>query len=278
MRFEIHDKPEGPVLVCIPGLLGGPEDFQSLLPEWLPHMALLIPDPNGERREEGLAGLSDEKMREISFESSAPEIKAVLDEKFPGRDYFFVGVSLGGKIVYDFAIRYPEIFSGGVITDVGPGPFENSDLFSFVENLVTGIDLTLPWPEMRAYLRNTIPDKNLRILIQTQLSYPAGGPEAIWKAGMKNFKSMLQSQSIDNQLAGMKQVCEQLAAENRKIHILHADHISGIARDVFVEMQSMPCFEIETLSAASHFIHVSNKDKILQKVQAMLKEFYPSGF
>lgn len=270
MQFEILGQDKGPVLVLVPGLMGGPEDFRNMIPVWETQATIIIPDPNAARREQGLSQLTSESMQEISFDSSAEDIHRILIERVPNRSYFFVGISLGGKIVYDYAIRFPNFFCGGVITDVGPESFEESELFKFVTNLVNQIDLTLPWPEMKKDLQKRIPDKNLRTLIQTQIFYPERRPPAIWKTGMKNFKKMLQRQAIDNQLEGIMSICDQLVLEKNFIQVLHADQISGISHETVKKMQELKCFRIQTMTDSSHFLHVTHRSEITRLVLEML--------
>lgn len=261
MKYEFAGKKDGPVLVCVPGLLGGPEDFRQMLPAWEDKFCILIPDPNAERREDGL-NFSDDVMREVTFESSASDIRDALVEYLPGRPYYFVGISLGGKIVYDFAIRYPELFSGGVITDVGPGPFEQADLFTSVDKLVMDTNLEQPWATLRVDLRERIQDKNLRILIQSQISYPKGKNTGIWKTGMQNFKEMLQRQSIDNQLESFAAVSDRLAERKKWIAVLHAPEKSGICDETYKRMQDFKCVKMKTLENCSHFMHITHKSEI----------------
>ena len=261
MQLEILGNENGPVLVCVPGLLGGPEDFRQMLPAWESQFLIIIPDPNAERREQGL-NLSEEAMREVTYESSAADIAAALRDYFPDRKYYFVGISLGGKIVYDFALRFPELFSGGIITDVGPGSFEESELFRSVEKMILDTNLEQPWSTLRLDLRERIQDKNLRILIQSQISYPKGQQTGIWKTGMQNFKELLQRQSIDDQFETFEAVSDRLAAEGRWIGVLHASDQSGISANTFARMQDLKSLKIKTLANSSHFMHITHKVEI----------------
>ena len=270
MSFEIAGNPEGPALVCVPGLLGGPEDFRNMLDAWTEKFCIIILDPNAERRDEGL-NLSAESMKEVSFDTSAIDIRNALVEHLPDRPYYFLGISLGGKIVYDFALRFPEIFSGGVITDVGPGSFEDAELFQNVERDILATSLEKPWAEVRQDLRTRITDRNLRIFIQSQIFYPKGQNTGIWKTGMENFKELLQRQSIDDQFENFEKVAPRLFEEKKFITVLHSDHNSGISKNTFEKMQKLPCLKIKTLSNTTHFMHVTHKSEIETAVLNLLK-------
>lgn len=269
MSFEIAGNPEGPALVCVPGLLGGPEDFRNMLEAWTEKFCIIILDPNAERRDEGL-NLSEASMKEVSFDTSSLDIRNALVEHLPGRPYYFLGISLGGKIVYDFALRFPEIFAGGVITDVGPGSFGDAELFQNVERDILATSLEKPWAEVRQDLRTRITDRNLRIFIQSQIFYPKGQNTGIWKTGMENFKELLQRQSIDDQFENFEKVAPRLFEEKRFITVLHSDQNSGISKNTFEKMQKLPCLKIKTLSNTTHFMHVTHKTEIEGAVLNML--------
>lgn len=271
MLFEITGNPDGPALICVPGLLGGPEDFRNMLDAWTEKFCIIILDPNAERREEGL-NLSEASMKEVSFDTSAYEIRNALVEHLPNRPYYFFGISLGGKIVYDFALRFPEDFSGGVITDVGPGSFEDAELFQNVERDILATSLEKPWAEVRQDLRARITDRNLRVFIQSQIFYPKGQNTGIWKTGMENFKELLQRQSIDDQFENFEKVAPQLSNENRFITVLHSDQNSGISAATLKKMQQLPCLKIKTLSNTTHFMHVTHKSEIESAVLNMLNQ------
>jgi len=269
MKFDVSGNQNGPILVCIPGLLGGPEDFRQMTDLWQADFCVVTSDPNAARREKGLSQLTDEVVQEISYDSSAVDIKEFLLANYPGKKYFFVGISLGGKIVYDFAIRYPELFSGAVVTDVGPGSFEESELYSLVFSTVKNIDLELPWAELRPLLHTQIADKSLRILVQSQLSYPGGNPPAVWKSGMQNFKTMLGRQSIDDQTETLASVSPVLAAKGAFITVLKAPQHSGISPAAFAQLRSLACIKVVLLQNCSHFIHVTNKPEIIAAVETL---------
>ena len=270
MYFQKHGLVHGPILFCIPGLIGGPEDFNEMIGKLGEKFSIIIIDPNDRRRLEEGMNLSLESMKEISYDSTSIDVKNFLLENYPDRKYFFLGVSLGGKVVYDFAVKFPEHFSGGVITDVGPGPFSESELFITINDIVNNVDLNLPWPELKKKLQESIPDKNLRVLIQTQVAYPNQAPPAIWKTGMKNFENLLKRQSLDNQEELLMKVDSTLFESNHYLNVLHSGKMSGIGERVYQEMKKMKSLKIQEVADGNHFLHISHKDLIITKVLSML--------
>ncbi len=272
-KFIKFGNPNGPVLVCIPGLLGGPEDFSGILPEVQDRFNILIINPIVIARDAGLNRLSPEILNEVSYDSTAVDIyNALINEYYHEQGFFFLGISLGGKVVYDFAIKYPKYFRGGLITDVGLASFESSPLYTFVEGTINKVDLNLNWLDMKSHLRSNIPDKNLRILIQTQISYPTGAPPAIWKVGMKNFKSLLQRHEIDEQGQEYKKIDEHFNKEQKFIHVLKAEKFSGISDDSYQSMKCLKSIKFHELQNSSHFLHITHKDKIREMLMNFNRE------
>jgi pimeloyl-ACP methyl ester carboxylesterase len=154
---------KGPILVCVPGLLGGAEDFRGIIEPLLETFHILVFDPNAGRRQFGLNGLTVEVMQEIQFDYTADEIASAL-KNFTTEPILMCGISLGGKIVYDFAHKFPHLFKGAVITDVSPGSFATSELFRFVEDLVVNLNVHQLWPDLKKELRERIPDSSKRSL------------------------------------------------------------------------------------------------------------------
>ncbi len=269
MNFVTHGLSHGPILVCLPGLIGGPEDFRDIIVGLRDHFRILIVDPNAERREQEGLNLSTATMLEISFDTTAVTLRDELLRSYRDQRYFFLGVSLGGKVVYDFALRFPELFAGGVITDVGLSPFGDSELFKVIEGIVDHTDLNLPWTEIKRSLQDLIPDKNLRILIQTQIAYPEKKPPAVWKTGMKNFEALLKRQTLDDQVDRYAAVDGTLTAAGKRIVVLHAEKMSGISTPGHQVLKGMKSIQLVEVPGSTHLLHVTHKDEIADHVIAL---------
>ncbi|MGZ3745053.1 MAG: hypothetical protein ACXWRA_14860, partial [Pseudobdellovibrionaceae bacterium] len=175
---------------------------------------------------------------------------------------------LGGKIVYDFAHKFPHLFKGAVITDVSPGSFGESRLFQFIESLVSDLNLNQAWPELKKELRERIPEPSLRSLIQSQLFYPNKQLPAAWKVGMKHFRALLQRQAMDEQFGALKKVDAALVEKGSQICVLKAENLSAIDEVSYAEMKKLKSIKIYPLKGASHFIHITHK----QDIQNLLRQ------
>jgi len=228
-------------------------------------MEVIVLDPNEQQRLQGGLNISESYMKSVNYETTSEQVAAAItSRKLKGA--FLVGISLGGKIVYDFAAKFPHLFLGGVVTDFGTGPFRDTELHRFVYDLVTKTPLHLPWPEVREYLRENIPERSLRSLIQSQISYPDQKPPGLWKSAMKNLREMLERQSIGQQYPVLKKAESQLSKQGSKIIVLQAERISGIGKNSIPDMDNISCIKRVPVADSSHFLHVTHKDLICKTV------------
>jgi pimeloyl-ACP methyl ester carboxylesterase len=273
--YEELGSRENPTLVCIPGLLGGPIDFSVMTPVWKEKAHFIVLDPDRNRFQGPTAALSHEEMTEGLYNSSSEDIVEILDH-LGIKSAFLVGISLGSKIVYDFAVKNKERFLGGVSIDVGPGPFEETALHRFVDEFVIKLDLNIPFEEMKVLLNERIPDRNLRSMIRTQLYYPNRKPPAIWRSGMKHFGEMLgqslKEGDIQDQFAGLEAIDGYLASHKRYIYVLHAETISAINADTLPRLKAFKSVKFTSVPNTSHFLHVTHKEVVIEEVLKMLRE------
>jgi pimeloyl-ACP methyl ester carboxylesterase len=260
-----------PAIVCVPGLLGGAEDFRDTIARFGESHHLLVFDPNAERREMGINGLTLEVMQEIKFDCNADELAQEI-KKYTHEPAWMCGISIGGKIVYDFAIKFPQLFRGAVITDVGLGSFSESELYCFVEDIVDNINLNQSWPELKKDLRAKIADDSLRSLIQSQVFYPTKQPPAAWKIGMANFKGMLNRQSTDDQFESYQGVDGILADKGSLIHIMKATQLSAINERSFEKLNTLKSIKIHSVRDSSHFLQFTHKEILLDLIDQMAKK------
>ena len=267
MQFESFGQKGKPLLVCVPGLMGGPEDFRGMLPIWEPHLHVIILDPNAEHR---MSTITTSVMREISYDSTSKDILKIIDEQ-GAQKAVVTGISLGGKIVYDFAAKFPERLQGALITDVGPGAFNDSTLYNFVIDIVYNTDMNMEWPALKEHLKVAIPDRSMRSLLQSQITYPDRIPPAIWKTGMQNFDNMLRRQEIADQFDALEKVDAQLADAGSVIKLMRAGSISGVGESSLPRIRALRSVQIVDLKDATHFLHVTHKDLVAHEALALFK-------
>lgn len=261
--------PQGPLLICIHGLMGGPSDFDAFREEWGKQAHLLLVDISKKAREDG--GLKQIHKGEelMSFHETSDHIASFVKKKYPGHKVFIAGISLGGKVIYDFAADHPDLFGGGVVTDVGPGSLGESELVQFVEKTLPSINLMQAWPQLRSDLREKIPEPKMRVLISSQIYYPEEHNQierkyAAFKPSISGLQTSLNQSSLNDQW-------DQLNRIKKEILILKASKYSCIQERDLWRLKQHRHIKLIELDSASHFIHVSHGEVFKKEILNLLK-------
>lgn len=257
-----------PIVVLVPGLFGAPDSLVPLTEGLTDIATTVLLDLYPQNRESGLAD-SSASLARVSYDDMATDMRNWLVARMPGQKFHFMGVSLGGKIVVDIGEHYPEIYASGLLSDVSPGPFQESDLYRFIDVVIPSLNMTLDWPGLKLDLRAKIPQQSLRVFIQTQIVMkPEGG--AAWKPAVRGFKMFLDQQKIGDQWAGSERIPGLTT-------ILKAAEISGVADSHLARLRSMPNFVIEPVENATHFIHVTHPQRVRDAIKRTLLRFATPG-
>ncbi|MBS1984863.1 MAG: alpha/beta fold hydrolase [Bdellovibrionales bacterium] len=258
IKADILGNPQLPPLVCLHGMLGGPENFKNMMGAWDKEFCTVLIDLHPQNRESGLAD-SDKSLSRVHYDDSARELHECLTQLFPARPFYFLGVSLGGKVVLDFAMKYPELYAGGVVTDVGPGSLQGSGLYQFVAEVVPSLNLNQDWNKIKQEFRSKISENAIRVFIQTQVMYSHETQSGVWKPAVRGLNRLLTSQNIDKQW-------DQAHRLRALTIVLKATQFSGIEDNDYARMLTMPVFKLEEVTGASHFIPVTHPQEIQRAV------------
>jgi pimeloyl-ACP methyl ester carboxylesterase len=270
LLIEEKGNSAAPLLVCIPGMIGGPSDFRSILEGLDDKFRILLVDINAERREAGLKNLSEESVEAVDYQGSAREIHAYLSEKHPGKGAYFIGLSIGGKVVYHFATDYPKLFKGSVVTDITPGRMEHTELYGTVITAVKNLNLKQPWAALKEELNATIEDKNFRILIKSQLHYPQDPSEARWRNGMWGLEELLKRNTSDELWTSLETVSDQLMNQGSRMIVLKALKMSGLGSEDLERLRKFPFVSITMVENSTHFIHINRTDALQKALLELL--------
>jgi pimeloyl-ACP methyl ester carboxylesterase len=253
IRIYCHGNPKNTPLVCVHGLMGDTIDFVSFYETWGKEFFLIIPEIAPKAKDSGYMNGQTEGHPSLVYEGSVDKIKNFLDLRYPGEKLLFTGISLGGKLCIEFAGRYPDSFKGAVVTDVGVGPLCGSDLYYFLKNVIPSINLAQEWKELKNELKEKIPDRMLRLLVQSSISYEEGNKkQAKIKDSMNGFTTALEGASFEDQ----HWVLEKLKGQ---IVVLKATQTSAIMDPDAELMMKDPRFFVVKIQDANHFIQINNK-------------------
>ncbi|MFZ4402696.1 MAG: alpha/beta fold hydrolase [Pseudobdellovibrionaceae bacterium] len=268
--FEVVGDRSFPVLMCVPGLMGQPENFSQMIPQWTSQYCVVLVNPEAGNGS-GLYGLSAEEMQAVAYYASADVIHDFLSQEFPDADgFYFVGLSLGGKIVFDYAVKFPHFFKGAVVVDAGLSSFEKSEIYKVTNDIHNNLNLNQEWPAIKAELKEKLPEKNLRVLVQTQVIYPDKKPPARWKKGMEFFSRMLGEGSISEQFEPYSKVDAFLASQNRIVRVLHAARLSSICEPSYQQMKKLKSLAMIETENTSHFMFATHIPMVVNEVLNLL--------
>jgi pimeloyl-ACP methyl ester carboxylesterase len=263
-----NQEAEKPLLVCIPGLLGGGGDFRVFEEELSDCCRLLPFDPNAAR---SIKSIQKSEIDSVDYMATGPEIIRMVDSIVgPTAKFYALGISIGGKVVYDLAIRYSDRLLGGIVTDTGPGSVIGSGLYNYVLDRVKSLDMDRPWREIRDTLKVLFPENTMRVLVQTQIAFNATRTKATWREGMKNLEGFLVHQSLDDQWDAFEKIDAEMAAQGRYIHLLHALRLSAISPDDYKKLRTFKSLRFTEVPDAIHFIHVDYLPVLLDTIRATI--------
>lgn len=251
-----------PLLICVPGLMGDATDFDYFVPRWQDHFYVVLPVLNSHREAAaaGYTSMDENGQKRLLYEQAPRLISEFIRNEFAGRRAYFAGISLGGKITIEIAGTDPEIFAGAVVTDVGLGPLCQSEFFRFVAEVIPSINLQQSWPDLRRELTEKIPDKMLRMLVQSHIEFVDGpGSVGRWRTASLGFPELVRGTNLEDQW----RLANRIQAP---IRVLRATSASAIGDQDFARMQSLPQFSFQMIPGANHFIQAYQPEIFSQAV------------
>ena len=257
MKLFYRKYGEGYPLIILHGLYGCSDNWVSIGKELAKTFQVFIPDI----RNHGQSPHNDEHNYHvmtndlIEFMNSQSIEKAVL-----------VGHSMGGKIIMNFSVRYPERIKKMIILDVAPRKYSFDDDIKSNEhrkviNALLNFDISkfdnrkdiatefskadIPINYKKFLLKNIYRDKSKKFL---------------WKINIKAINKNLQQimNGIENeQSLSNNSPCLFIKAENSN-YILESDY--ALIKNIFKNPQ------IITIKNATHWLHIEHPKLIIQNI------------
>ena len=272
MTFQIEESGNkaGPLLVCLHSLMGGPDEFSSMAPAWLSYFRLITVDlnPNARATEWGRDANEDESQHQeamAAYDHAAEFLGEYLQAHYPQQKAYFVGISFGSKIVYDLISKNPRVFLAGVTVDIGPGHVVDSDLYQFADKIIPAVDLSQPAANLRGQLEALIPEKTIRILIQSQIDYPDREGPGRWRSSMEELQKIVMELRITDQW----KVTENMPGP---MLILKAEYLSAVSAKEAEALSQHPDFTVKTLPRTAHFINITHPDEVTKAVLSLINK------
>jgi pimeloyl-ACP methyl ester carboxylesterase len=274
MRFVRAGNDAGPLVVCLHGILGHPENFNAFVESWGRHYSLLIPHLlDGDPLKIGYSETSPARgefqepiSQQFRYEVAAERIAETIIQEYPGVPLFLVGVSFGGKICFDLAARLGNVVTGICATDVGFGALcEDSDLFRICIGKIPKLNLNQNWESLRKEIGACVPDRMMRVLIQNHLEYIDDPNQASWKASSRGFYDLFRGNRLEQQWHLTDQIkCPVL--------IFKAARNSAISESDALRMSELKNIEIFEVPDSNHFLHIHCADIFRERTLKAISE------
>jgi pimeloyl-ACP methyl ester carboxylesterase len=253
-----------PLLVCVPGMFGMPDNFRRLGEAWEGRCCLVLLDLSPSSKESGLKD-AETSLSQMSYDNSAQEMHDYLMKEFPGRKFYFLGISLGGKIIFDFAAKFPQLYAGGVVTDIGLGALNETELYQFSMNTIPQLNLKQDWNGIKAELRAKVSVNTIRVFMMTQVEYKAEEGRGYWRKAVHGIQEFLDKQNIKDQW-------HLLPDLKTPTTILKAESLSGISASDYERIKELPeIFHIDLVEGAAHFVHITHPHRVQNAVSRVLE-------
>lgn len=248
----------GPTILLIHGLFGSGANWRSIARELAKDHSVYLIDLRNH-------GSSPHFPSHTYVELASDIQELVLNEGL--RDYVLCGHSMGGKAVMVNALM-SEILAdsqlrGAVIYDIAPVTYEHSHS----ENLAAMMSLDLSSIKSRAdadkKLQALIPDNATRLFLLQSLA--KDDDQYQWKLNLSVLKEYMPDiVGFPSALVADKQ-CEKpaLFLYGGKSEFVKPDYHYGIS-------QLFPNAQFERLEKASHWIHIDERDKLIQSTIAFI--------
>ena len=247
--WESHG--EGDPLLIISGVGGSTWSYVESIAAWSPHFRVLVFDNMG-------GGLSSKPDRPYTIAEMADQAAAVLD----GADVkgaYVVGLSMGGMIAQELALRHPARVCGLVLGCTHCGG---------TKRIPPSPEVIRRFSDNEGFSPEEIVEKNLRLLITVE--FWQSGSESLQGYRERQLKAPIQPEhALKRQLEAIRtfDTCNRLPDIKAPTLIFAAD------RDLLVPPENgrilaerIPGAEIKILANSGHLIHLESAETFHQSV------------
>ncbi len=242
---------EGDPVVIVHGLFGMLDNWKTFARHLAKDYMVYIVDLRNHGKSPHLEGMNYKLM--------AQDLAHFLEAEWI-YEARFIGHSMGGKVVMQLSVDYPEIIEQQMIVDIGPKKYEGGHQTIFEALLSAPIQTAQQRSEIQDHLKQYIQELDvIQFLMKNVSRVPAGGFR--WKMNLHEIHAHYQD-ILNNIDIGQTIEVPTLFVRGAKSNYIN-DELSAIIKQQFLNAQ------IETIDAG-HWIHAEKPEELL----TLCKEFF----
>ncbi len=252
MKLSLKEFGEGDPLIILHELPGSLEHWQESVEYLSPHFHIICTDLSSR-------GGSDD-YEDYSYDLMALDIRNLMLKRNHS-SAFFMGHSIGGKVVMEFALSYPEMVDKLVILEAAPVSYDPD--YSGLLNLINSINLNeiTSLTEAAAFLHANIPEPRLRCFLLKNLHIGRKG-KYTWKFDpaviCRNYLNI--SNGLDKD-----RICASpaLFLKGGKSDLLSRDDLPFI-KCLF------PNSMLDVIKSGGHWVHTEDPKAVFSRIKQFL--------
>ncbi len=243
----------GPAMIILHGLFGQRDNWLTIARIFSSDYSVYLPDA----RNHGQSPHSDE----FSIPFMCADLYEFMNLHRIEKT-ILIGHSMGGKVVLDFVVKYPERVEKLIIIDIAPRAYEDRAEHRQVLEVMQQLDLSFfqTRKQLEEALRNQLPEKLVQLALKN--SYYKLPNVLDWKLNVdgisKNMPLLLEEVLIE----------KSIPVPALWIRGGLSDFVSE-ADEVFLR-QKFTRLEIRTIQGASHWVHADKPNELVAEIKNFL--------
>ncbi|MEZ4906375.1 MAG: alpha/beta fold hydrolase [Saprospiraceae bacterium] len=254
MELHYKDYGSGEPLLILHGVFGMSDNWHTIAKILSEYYWVIVPD----LRNHGRSGHSEE----LNYDVMSGDILQLI-EKLHIRKCNIIGHSMGGKLVMNFALEYPEYIDKMMVLEIGVKQYSgNHEFILEALNKINPANYN-DRRKIEMQLLEYIPNIRIVNFLMKNIKLNSDNTSYEWKFNLKaiseNYNQLLSSINSDHGYLG-----EALFVKGgNSDYILEYDW-----KDI---LELFPNAQLHTIASAGHWIHADKQQELVNEIKNFLK-------
>ena len=198
---------------------------------------------------------------EMNYSVIVDDVLYYMQEKNIEHSYF-IGHSMGGKIVMELAMKYPDTIDKLVVADIAPKSYPNHHQYIF--NALKSIDFSIytSRKSIDEKLSKSIKNSSVRQFLTKNLYWKIPGQQLGWRFNLdalnKHYLDLMKGLNGDRNFTK-----ETLFLKGK-----HSEYILDSDQELLAK--HFPNYELKTIPKSGHWLHAENPNAFFDFVNVFL--------